>query len=322
MKKRWQLVGLLLGVFGLSLLTLVACVTPSKPSTAGASDNGTVTASITMPNKSTITIIGGDEATLRNFLAHWLMPTFPEMPTSQMTATIGTLPMTFPLSLTLSNSFSIIGAFVQTTGSYTLTQLFLSTEQSAAIALTTLEQQIIAQGFVKGPIVTSGFQPADPTSHLWCRSADELMVSFFSNTSATGATGIRAIITFPTEYGGPCTVSQAAPELTPSILPYLKPPPGAATVRGGNSNFGGDHAGVSAEIIWPLAVSALADQYADQLIASGWQQVEASATEHIAWSAWTVVDEEGDTWGATFSIVKQVGETATYLVNLDLKRQQ
>ncbi|MCE7986318.1 MAG: hypothetical protein DYG89_34525 [Caldilinea sp. CFX5] len=314
---------MILGVLGISLLTLVACIAPIKAPVQGAMTDTTTDTLTPVTTDGAVTIVGGDDvATLQNFLARWLAPVYPGMPDTQITVTVGALPANLPISLTLPNTITVVGAFVQT-GEYENTQLLLSTEQAAEAALATVNEQLAAQGFTQPEtqpgVAPGGFQPSEPAPSTLCRAADDLAANLFSATSSAGLTDIRLSFSSFDPYGGPCAGPSGPTQGQPAVLPTLRAPANAI-VRSSSSGYGGNQAEVTAEIEFAEDVATLTAHYDAQLVEAGWEQVAASAADNITWSTWTLVDEEGDSWNITFYIVRQAAESDTYLATLRLRR--
>lgn len=93
-------------------------------------------------------------------------------------------------------------------------------------------------------------------------------------------------------------------------------------MRNGGTSYSADEVWINAEIESDQAITELTAHYVAQLTTAGWKQVDVSTTEHLTWSAWQKVDEAGDTWDATFSLVQQAGDAKRYLATLSLQRQR
>lgn len=321
MKQPLKALALMSGMLSIALLTLVGCIAPIKAPTQGKTAN--TSTPVTIDGK--VTIVGGDDvATLQNFLARWLAPVYPDAPDTQITVTIGALPANLPISLTLPNTITVVGALVQT-GEYGNTQLLLSTEQEAEAALATVNQQLAAQGFTQPAtqpgMAPGGFQPSVPAPATLCSADDDLAANLFSATSGAGLTDIRLSLTSVDLYSGLCTEQTGATQSQPTVLPTLRAPANAI-VRSRTGGYGGDQAEITAEIEFAEDVATLSAHYDAQLGEAGWERVAASAADNITWSTWTLTDEEGDTWNITFYIVPQAAAADTYLATLRLRRER
>lgn len=325
MTRTWKPAELILGVLSISLLTLVACIAPIKAPAAETTIN-TEASTPLVTTDSMVTVIGGDEAALRDFLEHWLTPVFPVGAPSQITVTIGQLPAALPVSLTIPNTVTVVGAIAQS-GDYTNVQLLLSSRRIMdAPAVNALRQQLEAQGFTPPEQSMSeppvGFQSSSPVTTLLCSADDQWFADFLVTPSARPVTDIRLNFNRLPADGSPCqpVVSPADPGYS-GIVPLLSAPVNA-TVRSSGTSYGPDEAGISAEIESSQTITELTAHYATQLTTAGWAQVDSSTTEHLTWSAWQKVDETGATWDATFFMVQRAGEGENYLTTLSLKRQR
>lgn len=324
MKRRWKPVGLILCVWGISISILVACSTPSKAPALGSTSNKLSDTTVSVTSKGPVTIVGGDIATLQNFIEHWLSPIHLDMPNTQITVTIGALPRNLPVSLKVPSTMMVVGTFAQT-GEYETTQLLLSTEQEAEAALAMINQQLKTQGFTKPEsqqgATPGGFQPTVPAPYILCRTADDLAATLYSATSRAGLTDIRLTFTSFQPYGDPCLAPAVPDQGQTAILPILEAPTNAI-VQNSSTRYGGDQADVSTEIAFAEDVATLTAHYDTQLVEAGWEQMEANVADNISWSAWTLVDDQENVWHITFYIVRQAAASDVYLATLRLRRAQ
>lgn len=310
------------GLFLLMLVAFTACIAPIQvPSQADPTSTTAESTEATIT--SSVTVIGGDEADLRNFLEQWIVPYYPGAPATQITITVGYLPAALPVALSLPPTLTVLGA-IAVTGDYTSTELLLTAPQDGETTVKTLHQELEAQGFTLPDDTmgapTRGFQSNEPLFTVLCDSAHNITANLSVSEGQAGVSNIRLSLSLEQPYG-PCSPPSGPEQSQPEILPILKAPANA-TIRSQGSGYGGDEADVNAEIEFNEELSVLVDHYAAQLEENGWQQLDASATEDIAWSAWTTTDDQDDIWNATFYILPRAGEEDTYLATLKLKRQR
>jgi hypothetical protein len=98
-------------------------------------------------------------------------------------------------------------------------------------------------------------------------------------------------------------------------LPQLLPPPGAHLQSTGGGG-GGNRVSAEAEIRTSLSATELAAHYTAQLEAAGWEALDDSAADTIAWSAWHFEDEQENAWTATFYIIQLGDSPDTFLATL------
>ena len=316
---------LLAGLLLILLVTFTACIAPIQaPLQIDSTSATTESTEAATTSLSSVTVIGGDEADLRNFLEQWIVPYYPGAPATQITITVGYLPAALPVALSLPPTLTVLGA-IAVTGDYTSTELLLTAPQDGETTVTTLHKELEAQGFTLPDDTmgapTRGFQSNEPLFTVLCDSAHNITANLSVSEGQAGVSNIRLSLSLEQPYG-PCSEPQmgmGSGEL--KILPVLKAPANV-TIRSQGTSSGDDQADINAEIESAQELSVLVDHYTAQLEENGWQQLDASATEDIAWSAWTTTDDQDDIWNATFYILRQAAEEDSYLATLKLKRQR
>lgn len=281
----------------------------------------------------TVTLAGADDNAdaLRAFVRMLLVGFSPS--NTVITATIGALPADLPIDLTVPPTATVIGGVVRT-GEFEGGQVFLSTQETADELLTALREQLLEQGFtvpaqerVQGGPSQVFLSSQDLAASLFlCGPDDEVAINLGAATVTGEAETVSLSINPTSGFGGPCAEEPARGDADPfDVLPQLAPP-AETQVRGsgGGSSSGPDSITVSAEaeIETDLSTVELATHYEDQLADAGWERLDDSQTEALAWSAWSFTDEEGNDWNATFYIVRQAGEAGGYVATLRAESQQ
>jgi hypothetical protein len=171
----------------------------------------------------------------------------------------------------------------------------------------------MAQGFrasVDGAGHGSGqvFLPQNPVLPDALCSPDGDLVIYHSRAAVQDAPPVLRLNIAPVPVlFGPCSPAPNNADPALGILPQLLPPPGAqvqASGGGGGSNM----VAAEAEIHTSLSATELAAHYGAQLQAAGWEALDDSAADAIAWSTWHFLDEQENAWTATFYIV-QLGDS-------------
>jgi hypothetical protein len=86
------------------------------------------------------------------------------------------------------------------------------------------------------------------------------------------------------------------------LLPPLTPPAGARQMTGSGSG-GGDHVHSGAYLITELDLGTVADHYARQIEAAGWQPMGHGQHDSLAWSIWAFSDKESGTpWHSILTV--------------------
>lgn len=316
--------------------TTPTTVTEAQAVPATPASSSVVVAPIASGGVVSVTLAGNDAdaVALRAFLLPVLAGFGP--PDSAVTATIGLLPDSLPISLTVPPTATVIGGVVRS-GTFEGTQIFLSpadgADGAADALVETLRQQLQDAGFTApdraemgGP--SSVFLSTDPlfASLTFCSPDDEFSASL-STVTIAGETEVVSISTTPaTRASGLCGQNIAAGGSDMfSMLPSLSPPAGAQVRSSGGGSGGGiDSISVSAEaeIETELSIADLAAHYEQQLQDAAWERLDDTETYAMSWSAWSFEDEAGDAWNATFYIALQSGEENNYIATLRAETQQ
>jgi hypothetical protein len=290
-------------------------------------DTSAVTTTVAADATPTITpvsvnVVGGDEASLRIFLRSLLASLAMGPATEAITATVGTLP-SLPIDLDLPASVAVVGS-VARIGEFGGTQLFFAAPPSVADLTETVREQLIDQGFtLPAASGTSGvvFLSTQPDFSLLCSADDELSVNL--GTAALNNTILLQVNLSPIRPDGdPCTPDATQPAgLGDGVLPQLQPLTGAL-VQGSGGSSSGSRISATADIQTELTADVIAAHYEDQLEAAGWERIDDTAADAIAWSAWTFTDEDDNEWSGTFYIVRLAGDGSTFVATLDAERQR
>jgi hypothetical protein len=266
-----------------------------------------------------VNVVGGDEASLRSLLRAILASFTLGPATETVTATAGTLP-SLPIDLDLPPSVAVVGSVVRS-GEFGGTQLFFAA-QSTDDLLEDLRDQLSDQGFAAPEgMGTAGqvFLSTQPELSILCNLDDDLFVNLGAAT--LNNTTILQISLNPIRAGGdPCSpdpMQVAGPGY--GILPPLQPLEDAL-IRGSGGSSGGDRISATADIQTELTADVVAAHYEDQLEAAGWERIDDTAADAIAWSAWSFSDDDNNEWNGTFYIVRLAGEGDSYVATLDAQR--
>ncbi|MCC6455879.1 MAG: SIMPL domain-containing protein [Caldilineaceae bacterium] len=285
----------------------------------------TTTGAISGANSSeldTVTIHGGNEETLREFLRQYLIAPFGFNDETATTVTVGTLPPDLPLNLEIPAGVTTAGAIV-TTGEYSNTQLLFSLEGEVADSLAALRQQLQNQGY---------FQPAPPSGEVfqtqpddfvsWCNPEGTLAVVVTGRNLADRTGIIRLFITHVLPANGPCASAPAGASGSSgdleNALPTLAAPPNVAAFQSGMSS-GGDSVEATVGFSGDTTIAALAEHYNSQLEDADWQRLGASQTEDMAWSGWSLTKDDRF-YSATFYIVRDAGSSDHFRATLRIEQ--
>lgn len=269
-----------------------------------------------------VNVVGGDEGSLR-ILLRAILASFTLGPaTEAVTATVGTLP-SLPVNLNLPPSVAVVGSVVRT-GNFNTTQLFYAAGATATDLVETVSDQLSAQGFTTPtPMGAPGtvFLSTQADLSILCGPDEDIFVNM--GVATLNNTNILQISLNPIGLGGdPCS-PDSMQGMAPGygILPQLQPLAGAL-VRGSGGSSSGDRISATADIQTGLTTDVVAAHYEDQLEEAGWERLDDTAADAIAWSAWAFSDDDGNDWNGTFYIVRLAGDGDSYVATLDAQRQR
>lgn len=79
---------------------------------------------------------------------------------------------------------------------------------------------------------------------------------------------------------------------------------------------GDDRLWTTARIETARLLAQLAAHYQAELQRGGWQRQDGDVREPVAWSAWTVQDELGEPWQATFTLIRSAGKPGHFAASI------
>lgn len=297
---------------------------------AESTQENSAPAAISTTSAATVTLTGdaGNPERLAALLRMVLL-SFSSSETT-VTATVGSIPLGLPISVTLPATTTIVGG-VERAGEFEAQQLFLTTAGTSRALVNELRSQLLSQGYTAPAQTAPGgatevflSSNAETNATLLCNQAENVTVNLGAATITGAGETVTLLITPISRFGDPCSGNPVDTDPTFDVLPQLAPPP-RATVRGsgGGSSSGPDSVSVSAEaaIETGLTAGELADHYERQLISTGWRQLDQSWVDALTWSTWSIVDDDGMTWSITFYVVQQGPTGGSYTATLRAESQ-
>lgn len=273
---------------------------------------------------NTVVIHGGDEETLREFLRQYLISPFTTGDESTTEVYIGTLPPELPFTLELPAGMEVVGSVV-TMGEFANSQLMFTADQNVAEIVTTLRQQLESQGYERMNMGGGGqiFQTESGDYLPQCSPDDTHSVIVNGRSLPDGGGVVRFYINNESPLGGNC--AQIPPDRISedeyaAIMPNLPAPANVASFSSGMSS-GGDHVEATIGLRGETTIAALAEHYNGSLEDAGWHQTGASQTEDMAWSGWTITDNE-QSYVGTFYVVRDAGSSDRFYASLRIERTQ
>jgi len=87
-----------------------------------------------------------------------------------------------------------------------------------------------------------------------------------------------------------------------NMLPVLKIPAGALMTSGGSSSGDGS-AESTTDIKTDLSPKELVAHFSSQLRSAGWQSLDGSSLDNLAWSSWSILDDQDEEWRGTLIVL-------------------
>ncbi len=286
----------------------------------------TATPTATEPLTNAVTIHGGNAEATREFLRQYFSQSFAFGDRSQLDIYIGTLPPELPFDLELTNleltsGLTVVGSVV-TQGEYSSSHLLFSVDHDVTESIAALRQQLEEQGYVR-PAERSGgeiFQSQNSEFVPLCSPDGTFVVMINGANLADGIGTLHVHINPVVSVGPPCQAPSAdgASSGFDMILPDLAAPANVSVFSSGMGSSG-DSIDAHVDFRGATTVAALAEHYHAQLQADGWQQLDASQTEDVAWSGWTKT-QDGQPYSVTFTIMRDAGSNDRFRATLHLER--
>lgn len=268
------------------------------------------------PGRGRATVIGGDDATLREFLAqvtgaHGLM--------GDTTVYVGQLPPDeADISIPLPSDAQIVGSIVRGTISI---EILLTIRASVEQAHTAYDALLLASGwqpvedFPMGP---RGFVDSPMVMRRYCNQSAKATLLVNAGAADSDSAMLRLTRSHDPH---PCASRSMMNHDIFKFMPNLQTPPGARLIlgRSGSGGSGGNpgarNISSSAVLSTNLPMAQVTQAYIDQLNALGWQPVSAEINERAASAIW-IVTQDDSRWSAFFTLVAdpiQPGEYQLWL---------
>jgi hypothetical protein len=262
-------------------------------------------------SESSVEIVGGDEASLREFLKQWLLPVYPGGPSQTMTVYIGSLPKDIPYDLPTPDDSRIIGSI---TGSWVEYLLIFDSSLTSKSIREFYAQTLLEKGWREAPTNQgqSGFVSQSDLYSGYCYGEAEAFLSVETPSTSDQKTSIRLNLDIsPDPYM--CRDADAANTgySYENLIPQLKAPQGTL-IQGSGSAGSSDHdAEVTASLQSDLPAAELVEFYNQQLLTAGWKLQNSGDGEGAAWSHWTFKDEQETDWLGMLIVVKASTDSDT-----------
>lgn len=305
MKRLFVLISLL-------ALTLWGCVPNSEITKNNAPiDAATATVAATQESASTnivvssdisIEVVGGDEATLRDFITQWFVPVFPDSSVHEIKVYIASTPKDIPYELPIPDNANIVGTVTGNWVDYLLIMDTNLTPQSVNEFYTT---SLIEKGWHEAPTNQGqgGFIYQSDLYSGYCYGDGEAFLSVETPQISDKKTSVRLSLDITPDIYMCNPDSTGYGYLHADLIPELNAPSGAI-IQGSSSGGSDRDAEVTASLKSTLSAAEVIEFYNKQLLEVGWSMKNNDSGEGAAWSNWTFKDKDGKDWIGTLIVIK------------------
>jgi hypothetical protein len=236
---------------------------------------------------------------------------------------VGQLPDNLAIPVPVPEKSRILGTLIHSPQQI---DIVLDCELSTTATLNFYKERMAESGWNEldemhprhGGFVHSGFSPFQ--NHLtFCKGPEGPAFSITAFERKQGHTDVNLDINFGSEYS-PCVQpnriqQRMAHHDMQNLIPPLEPPKGAKQ-QGGGGGGGGDSWHSNATLDTDLQLDALAAHYTGQLVKGGWIRTDEGIAGPLAWSTWTLQDEDHEPWNGLFFILKRPGKERLYVLEV------
>lgn len=297
--------------------------TQSEPAPAEEMQQVTAAGSDAAQNGSGITVevVGGDEASLREFIRQWMTPGgYPGSSMKDMTVYIGSTPKDMPYDLPVPEGARVIGSI---TGGWVDQQLLFDSDLDSKTVNEFYAKNLPDKGWQPAPTNQGqgGFVSQSDQYNNYCQKDGNAYLTVETPSIAEGKTGIRLTLdTDPDPHL--CDASAAGTGYShDKLIPQLKAPEGTV-VQGGGAGMSDRDAETSASLNSKLSPGELLEIYNQQLVDAGWKMQNSDSGAGGAWSQWTLKDEQGKDWLGSLIIVESAPDSDSLYAVLRIEKAQ
>ena len=249
-----------------------------------------------------VEIIGGDEESLRQFVQRWLTPLYPGAPAGVTTVRMADMPPDLPAEIAAPEEARVI-ASVQEPKTYT--QIILDADLTAEQVSSFYAQNLPDSGWGPAPQGTQGgFIGSGDFPARYCLNGDDAYLEVWAVDVPGEPTDVRLNLYVDSagsfcQERGPGTLDDGM-----RLIPSLQAPAGVQMLGGGSGSSGDGSAYVSTDLETELSAKELLEHYNTQLLAARWELANQGDTPVVAWSTWSLRDEDGNQWGGTLFVME------------------
>lgn len=269
-----------------------------------------------------LTVVGGDDAALRQFIQVYLRDMSP--PDTHTTIYIGEQPTTTAVEIPMDSVDQLVGAIVRE-GTYPSTEWIYTTSKSVSDVEAFYETEMENLGWeaLGMNYGQRGFIAQEQSYRDFC-NADKDMALNVNIRMINDSTLVRINLNEQPDgyYCNQPDMSEAYNNDPYLRLPELSTPEGVTVMfnRGGGGGGGGypgtQFSSTSTWLETTLSLTDLMEAYNVQLVANGWEQVEGETGEQIALTLWQFSDDDGGQWNGYFSVMGNASQNGQYYATI------
>jgi len=261
-----------------------------------------------------VEIIGGDEQSLREFIQRYFSPIYPGAAEGERKIQIGSLPDDLPLDLPLPDGAQVV-ASVQEPSAFT--QVILDASQTPAEVEAFYAQSMVDLGWQPAPEHQpgGGFVSSWDQGLRFCIDERDAYLEVRALEMTDELTDVRLTLQAPVEFS-PCQEQDIGNmDAGSSLIPPLESPQGVQISGSGAGSSSEGSAYNTADLQTSLSIDELLSHFNTQMELAGWELVDQGTSEVVAWSAWKLVDDQGDEWGGNLIVMdNQLGSDWRFAV--------
>jgi hypothetical protein len=250
-----------------------------------------------------VEIIGGDEQSLRKFIQRYFSPIYPGTAEGERKIQIGSLPDDLPIDLPLPDGAQVV-ASVQEPSAFT--QVILDASQTPGEVEDFYAQSMVDLGWRPAPEHQpgGGFVSSWDQGLRFCLDERDAYLEVRALEMTDELTDVRLTLQAPVEYF-PCQEQDAGNmDAGSQIIPALVAPQAVQITSSGAGSSSDGSAYNSADLHTSLSIDELHSYYSPQLEQAGWEMVDQGTSEVVAWSAWKLLDDQGEEWGGNLIVME------------------
>lgn len=262
-------------------------------------------------------VIGGDEAGLRELLSR-TMASYPAYTGMESTIYVGSLPKDLRVELELPADMRVIGSVVRPAPAPT--EIFLDSSQSPDDVVAFFQDSLSSDEWtLVSDFPGGGFTTTKSASAFFCSDSLETMfnVNAFGYESGSDT---RIYISPIDNYACDQRGAESMTYDIYTLLPQLQTPEGVELLQGsgggGDGMLGSQSAFTQAFLRSELPLAEITAAYDEQLEAAGWMPVDDEIGDKLAWSGWSITDDEGEIWSGTLTLTASATAPNIYAATL------